>query len=420
MKFIINSTRCFFILLLFVAFTNAQAKVYNVLFIGNSYIAVNDLPNMLKQLSLSLGDSINVTSNTPGGSTFAAHTLNATTISLLQQTNWDFIILQAQSQEPSFSPAQVQNATYPYAKTLDSLAKHNNKCAQVFYYMTWGRKYGDANNCANYPVICTYLGMQGRLRESYLEMAKDNNSNTAPVGIVWQNVRSLDSTIELYNPDLSHPSISGTYLAACTFYNSLFKKQIKATAYVPAGVTNALLIQTTSNSIVLDSMDIWQQYGSMPNANFNSNNKDSFYNSSTNYTMCNWQFGDGNTINNNNAVVYHNYTSSGIYTVSITVIDSCGKKDSIAKVINVNQVNSINKNEINSTIVCNNHILSINASNNTIDKLELFSLSGIKVFTVSNLNSNNNSIAIPLSLNGLYLVQIQFKNKVEFSKIWIH
>ena len=53
--------------------------------------------------------------------------------------------------------------------------------------MTWGRKNGDASNCSAYPPICTYEGMQQRLRESYMEMASANQGRVSPVGMAHGN-----------------------------------------------------------------------------------------------------------------------------------------------------------------------------------------------------------------------------------------
>ena len=38
-----------------------------------------------------------------------------------------------------------------------------------------------------------------------------------PVGQAFGQMRALHPEIELYNPDGSHPSPAGTYLAACLF-----------------------------------------------------------------------------------------------------------------------------------------------------------------------------------------------------------
>lgn len=246
-----------FSFLLFGFVTNAQTK--KVLFIGNSYTAVNNLPNMVAQIATSLGDTLIYDSSTPGGYTFYAHSIYSTTLSKINSNGWDYVVLQAQSQEPSFPPAQVETETYPYADTLVRLIRENDTCTKVIFYMTWGRKNGDASNCASYPMVCTYEGMQYRLRYSYLEMANMFNEEVAPVGVVWRTLRHIDSTLNLYQADASHPNVLGTYAAACTFYISLFHKPVVG-AFVPSGITaaEANLIQTTAQDIVFDSLSTWR------------------------------------------------------------------------------------------------------------------------------------------------------------------
>ena len=91
---------------------------YDVLFIGNSYTYANNMPQMVSDIALSFGDTLNFESSTPGGATFNVHSTNTNTLNKLSQLPWDYIVLQAQSQEPSFSPAQVANDVFPYAQIL--------------------------------------------------------------------------------------------------------------------------------------------------------------------------------------------------------------------------------------------------------------------------------------------------------------
>ena len=64
-------------LVLIAAFTScisvSFAQTKNVLFLGNSYTGVNNLPLLTYNLALSLGDTINYDSNTPGGYTYQGH-----------------------------------------------------------------------------------------------------------------------------------------------------------------------------------------------------------------------------------------------------------------------------------------------------------------------------------------------------------
>lgn len=305
-----------------------SAETKRALFIGNSYTAVNDLPNTVKNLALSMGDTLIVDSYTPGGYTFNMHSTDANALAKIQLGNWDFVVLQAQSQEPSFPPAQVQTQTYPYAATLDSLIHVFNPCAETVFYMTWGRKNGDAANCASYPVICTYEGMQMRLRESYLEMTQDNQASCSPVGVAWRTFRNLYPGVELYQPDESHPSTQGTYLAACVFYSTFYRKHCKGAQFMPAGVTTSdgYNAQVVASATVLDSVENWQQYGHLPWSFFTSTQNGTqvnFTNASKRAINYTWNFGDGN----NSTVMnpQHTYATAGTYVVSLKASSVCNQ-----------------------------------------------------------------------------------------------
>jgi hypothetical protein len=225
---------------------------------------------MLYNLALSNGDTIIYDSSAPGGYTFAQHTTNATTLSKINAQDWDYVILQEQSQIPSFDPSQVQTETYPYAAQLNDLILANDSCTQTVFFMTWGRKYGDASNCAIYPPLCTFEGMQGRLRQSYVEMADDNEALVSPVGEAFKYSRMADSTINLYSIDNSHPSVAGTYLAACTFYATLFETSPVGLNYT-AGLdaTQAGFLQQIAYQTVFDSLSVWNINEFEPQASFN-------------------------------------------------------------------------------------------------------------------------------------------------------
>jgi len=340
------------IILLITVFTTLLANAQNkeILFIGNSYTGVNNLPSLIKNVALSLGDTLITDQNIPGGSQLIQHSTNATSLAKINSRNWDFVVLQEQSQKPSFSPTQVANDVYPYAYQLNNSIKSNHLCTETVFYMTWGRKNGDASNCANYPPICTYEGMQQRLRGSYMEMADSNNATVAPVGVAWKTVRDSFPLIELYSPDESHPSIHGSYLAACVFYATFYQKSPIGSTYLPVGITNsdALNLQTIASHTVLDSLNLWMiDTSSSPFAiadfNFSGSPNVTFTNTSTNGVTYFWNFGDGNTSSTQNPT--HTYTANGNYPVQLKVSNNNCISDSITKVVNITSasINNINK-----------------------------------------------------------------------------
>jgi hypothetical protein len=253
--------KIFILFLLVIGFaitSKAQFKKINALFLGNSYTYVNNLPQLIKDIALANGDTLVFDSNCPGGHTFNNHFNNATSISKINSQAWDCVILQAQSQEPSFSPAQVEAQTLPYAIKLDSLIKNNNACTETVFFETWGRKNGDASNCGSYPPICTYTGMQNRLRASYKLFADTTQSIMASAGEAWRKSIAQNPSLELYSSDQSHPSLEGSYLTACVFYETLFHKSVLTNTYT-AGVSsiNVSFLQQIAHDVVNDSLLVW-------------------------------------------------------------------------------------------------------------------------------------------------------------------
>ncbi|MDB9910255.1 PKD domain-containing protein [Flavobacteriales bacterium] len=315
----------------------AQQKK-EVLFIGNSYTYVNDLPNLVKEIALSFGDTLIHDSSTPGGANFNGHSSSAQTLAKINQQQWDYVVLQAQSQELSFSPFQVASDSYPYAEILVDSIFANSSCTEPLFFMTWGRKYGDQSNCQFYPPVCTYLGMQQRLRESYLDMTFTHNTSCSPVGMAWKKSIEIDSTLNLYSSDNSHPSIYGSYLAACTFYASIFKKSAVGSTYWPNAIdsASAYILQQIGSSTVLDSLGVWNVF----NADFGFqqyNDSISFINLSSNYESVFWDFGDGITSTDENPT--HKFTLNGSYTVILTAITNAAcieDTQTISITVNIN------------------------------------------------------------------------------------
>lgn len=338
----------FFVLLPFLSFSQ-QTK--EVLFIGNSYTYVNDLPNMVKQIALSFGDTLNYESSTPGGASFGMHATNATTISKINQQAWDYVVLQAQSQEAALSTNYVNANVYPAVQSLIDIIENSSTCIEPMFFMTWGRKYGDANNCAPWPPVCTYLGMQQQLRLRYLDFTFTHDASCSPVGMAWKESILQDSTLNLYSPDNSHPSVYGSYLSACTFYASIFKNSPVGTTYIPNGIDTATasFLQNIASNTVLDSLSTWNIF----NAAFTSNEINdvvTFNNLSSNYNSVLWDFGDGQQSIDENPL--HTYDFPGTYTVTLSIFtnDSC-VSESISTDISLSFATSISETNINKEVV---------------------------------------------------------------------
>jgi hypothetical protein len=307
------------VLLLVIFFVASQAicqQTKRVLFLGNSYTAGNNLPQMVANVASSLGDSLYFDSNTPGGYTMNGHSTNATSLAKIAQGGWDYVVIQEQSQLPSFPWSQFSTASLSYADSLCAKIREADSCAIPLFFMTWGRKNGDQSNCANWPPVCTYNGMQHLLRERYVLMADTNHAQVAPVGAVWRDLIADSLGIELYQSDESHPSLEGSYLAACTFYASIFHKSpVGASAPGFMWAQDALAIQQQAAATVFDSIGVWMIDTLKPKVDFvfsqiSANCEIAFdASSSQNVDSVYWDFGDGTSASG--ISVQHTYTAAG-------------------------------------------------------------------------------------------------------------
>ena len=321
----------------------SQQMTKRALFLGNSYTAYNSLPNLVEDIANSLGDSLIHDRNTPGGQTMAGHASNVTSLNKIASQEWDYVVLQSQSQEPSFPPSQVANDVFPYAERLTDSIRNNTSCGTPLFFMTWGRKNGDASNCAAYPPICTYEGMQQRLRESYMEMASTNQGRVSPVGVAWKRVREEYPEIELYTPDESHPSYAGSYLAASVFYSSIFQKSCEASGFIGSlDSITASRLRTIASETVLDSLGLWGFLEADILLDSTLLNYAYLTASYSNADSIAWDFGDPFVGSSNDSLVTAEYLLEGEYTVTLSVYDrlNCESK-SVNTVVQIQLPSSI-------------------------------------------------------------------------------
>lgn len=199
----------------------------NILFIGNSYTYFNDMPAILSEIAGSMGIEISVKSIVKGGATLEWHLTanesgNVVPFDELRAGDYDFVVLQEQSDRPAIAP----EAFLTPAKILcDEIIK--NKACPVFY-STWAKKEGHANL---EKFSMTREEMAEKLADSYKKAAEVSNGRLASVGKAFMSLSESHPEIELYNPDGSHPSYEGSYLAALILLAVIFEKDPEACAF---------------------------------------------------------------------------------------------------------------------------------------------------------------------------------------------
>lgn len=305
------------------AFSWAQETPKKVLFVGNSYTYVNNLPSLIQQMSESTGCRMEFEQVTPGGATFNQHCNSSGAMESIGRGGWDAVVLQEQSQLPSFSWSQFSAESLPFACQLAEAAYARNDCAEVIFYMTWGRKNGDAGNADEFDSLATYEGMDDLLCERYTYMAQINNASVSPVGRVWRKLRTEHPDIELYQSDESHPSLAGSYAAACSFYTILFHNDpTLVTADLGLDAETAQTIRLAAKSVVFDSL--WKfschAFGTVEETGDVMSRRFKCL-SAVEPELCLWEFGDGESATELNPS--HTYITSGVYAVRLIAGKRC-------------------------------------------------------------------------------------------------
>lgn len=249
----------------------------NVLFLGNSYTAVNSLPHLVSNMATSTGKILMYDSNTPGGYYLGHHVRDTTSLQKLYSGKWDNVVLQDQSLALAY-PSTFMN-TFQYSIKFDSLIKANDECTQILFYATWGRKNGDRYICTQPEcpkdtlIIRNYYQMDSSIEKHYKFFADSIKAAVTPVGAVWRYIRRNHPALELFDTDESHPSLAGSYAAACSFYTTIFRSNPTLITYNSSlSLTDATNIKQAVKAVVYDSLLKWNvgAYDTLLSSNCNT------------------------------------------------------------------------------------------------------------------------------------------------------
>lgn len=391
----------------------------SVLFLGNSYTYVNNLPQLTANIANSVGDTLMFDSNTPGGYTLEGHSTNTISLNKIEQGNWDFVVLQEQSQRPALPISQVEVDVFPYARFLDSVINVYNPCCETMFYRTWGRKNGDSYYCPTWPPVCTYEGMDSLLHLRYMMMADSNNAVVSPVGSVWRYIRKNFPTIELYQSDESHPSAAGSYAAACCFYTSIFRKDPSLITYDftinPAEAAN---IRAATKLVVFDSLLNWHigEYDLSSEFIFEQLNglTYQFTNLSQNASGQLWDFGFTTDTAVNPTITF---PESGDYTVQLFSYNNCDTaiSDQLISVILTSELEvEDNKKVLFYPNPAKNNIF-LNMDFTDVTTIEVYNYNMEKVLKFDFLSTNK--LDISSLTTGLYFIEIMTENGCVMNKL---
>jgi hypothetical protein len=183
-----------------------SAAPIRVLFIGNSFTYVNNLPELVRGLAAGMKAPVEIETEqvTVGGATLRQLWEGRSALDAIRRSKWDYVVLQEQSTlgaalvngHPVIS--DPNRLFWPYARRFDQEIRRQG--AKTVLLETWGQR-GEAKNF-------------DALASAYFTIGKELDARVIPAGLVWQRALALRPDLPLYLPDGSHPAPAGSYLAA--------------------------------------------------------------------------------------------------------------------------------------------------------------------------------------------------------------
>lgn len=234
-----------------------SAEIKNVtkrnLFVGNSFSFYNNgvhnhYSNLIRASGeWRIGKNYNRLSTLSGGSLFE-HEADLTSILTSAKTPYQGVVLQAHSAESTQSKRVPRFQSG--AKTLVDISRKYG--AKPLLFMTWGYR-GSTK-------------MSKEVAEAFTLLGEKLEVEVIPVGLAFAHVEKNHPAIDLFVPDIlgvdkngqisfkndwKHPSMAGTYLAACVLYAAIENKPPLGSKYIASlDIQTATTLQQVAWQIV--------------------------------------------------------------------------------------------------------------------------------------------------------------------------
>ena len=189
--------------------TEPSGRGIRMLFVGNSLVADNALPELVRMVAALMGDTAFVRSETAGGTALIDHLNGASqAVQALEGGAWDFVVL---SQGPT--PRGIcRDSLVLWTMMFDPFIRKSGARSAVL--MTW-------------PASSARPKLFDEVRISFQQAALAVNGTFLPAGEAWRIAWEADATLPLYGGDGFHPSALGSLLAALEIHGRLSGRNMR-------------------------------------------------------------------------------------------------------------------------------------------------------------------------------------------------
>ncbi len=175
-----------------------------VLFVGNSYIYVENMPHIVSLISEGSNVKLITRKSVVGGARLSEHWNNKRglkTMDRIKNGDYDVVVLQ----DFSMSAIDTPDSLMKYTGLFCDYIRENG--GEPYLYVTWARE--------KVPQF------QDQINKVYLDAAEKYDAVPVMVGDAWALAKAYRPTINLFSSDGSHQGDLGAYLTATVFVQTI-------------------------------------------------------------------------------------------------------------------------------------------------------------------------------------------------------
>jgi hypothetical protein len=214
-----------------------------VLMVGNSYTMHHTLNAMLQRVAAGVdgGPHFAVDMVAHGGYSLRNHLRTGPALQRIRTGHYTHVVLQGHSLSTVDHLEEFEADAERFKQAIDAAA------SRTVFYATWARS-PEVSLYRHHKLVHSFSEMSERVGSAYFEVSTKLGAGLAPVGRAFERSLIQFPRLTLWGSDGSHPSLAGSYMAACVIYGAITGTDPGATSYVPEGMSesDAAMVRTVA------------------------------------------------------------------------------------------------------------------------------------------------------------------------------
>jgi hypothetical protein len=231
---------------------NSRKKPLRVLLVGNSYTKFNLLHMLIERVAdAAPGPRLHVDVEARGGYSLRMHLKSRAALMKIRNGHYSHVVLQGHSLSAIDHPDELSEDAERFHSAITASG------SRTVLYETWARK-PNTSLYKKHTVVRTFDDMVGRIDTAYSGIARRLHAELAPVGGAFVRAWKSEPAVAVWGSDGSHPTLAGSYLAACVLYGAITGRDPRESNWAPFPIDARLGAQLRSvASATLSAIPEW-------------------------------------------------------------------------------------------------------------------------------------------------------------------